>query len=628
MPPVPIQQAFELAVKHHQTGRLAEAEAIYRQILAVQPRHAGALHLLGVLAHQMRRNDAAVDLIRQAIASAPENSDFHSNLGIALSAQERWEDAIAAYRRALQIQPDNAEAHYNLGVALKAQGRMDEAIAAYHQALRLRPDFTEAHSNLGGALKDAGQLDEAIGAYRRAIQIGPDVAVFHNNLGCLLKDRAQLEEAAESCRRAVALKPDDAALHSSLILTSLYEQRHDDAALGEEIKRWEQRHGAPLAKFVRPHENQADPRRRLKVGYVSQHFQICAPPHFMLPLLEAHDHAGFEIHCYASVKRPDPITERIRKSADVWRDVFGVSDEALAERIREDGIDILVDLAMHTGSNRLLVFARKPAPVQVTWLAYPGTSGLRAMDYRLTDAWMDPEASPCPASLEELVRLPDSWFCYDPLDEVPPPGELPALRAGHVTFGCLNNFCKVNEAVLERWAALLHTVADAKLLLRCPEGESRARVRHFFQAHGIAQERVEFAPAALPRAEYQRLIGRMDIALDPFPYNGGTTTCEALWMGVPVLTLPGEPAVSRQGLSVLMGAGFPEWAAHTEADYVRLAASLAGDLPRLAELRSALRQRMKSSALMDGQRFAKNVEHAYRAMWRKWCATQKPVQTP
>ncbi len=264
----------------------------------------------------------------------------------------------------------------------------------------------------------------------------------------------------------------------------------------------------------------------------------------------------------------------------------------------------------------------QPAPVQVAWLGYPGSTGLRTIEYRFTDAWMEPEGSPWSESVEKPVRLPDSWFCFDPIDEYPATDSLPALRAGHVTFGCLNNFCKVNDAVLQRWAEMLRAVEGSRLLLRCPDGETQIRVRQFFEARGIRAERVELVALISTRKEFLDLFQRIDIALDPFPYNGGTTTCEALWMGIPVLTLPGSLIVSRIGLSILSAAGVPELVAASEAGYVSLAASLAGDLPRLAQLRATLRERMKASPFMDAPCFARNVEQAYREMWREWCARQ------
>jgi len=424
----------------------------------------------------------------------------------------------------------------------------------------------------------------------------------------------------------VGLKPGEARLHSNVVYAALFHPGYDPAALREECARWERRHGEALEGSIRPHANAPDPGRRLKVGYVSPDFSRHVICHFLVPLLEAHDHAGFEIYCYASVRRPDGITERMKRSADVWREVLGVGDEALAERIRGDGIDVLVDLTQHMAENRLPVFARKPAPVQVAWLGYPGSTGLRAMDCRLTDAQMEPEGAAWAESVEEAVRLPDSWFCFDPIDEFPEPGGLPARRAGQVTFGCLNNFCKVNDAVLERWAVVLRAVEASRLLLRCPEGSAQARVREFFAARGVASERLELVAWTATRADFLGLFERMDLALDPFPYNGGTTTCEALWMGIPVLTRPGEGSVSRIGLSILLACGMPEFVAHSEEEYVQLAVSLAGDLPRLAQLRATLRARMKASPFMDAPRFARNVEHAYRQMWRAWCA--KAVDPP
>jgi predicted O-linked N-acetylglucosamine transferase (SPINDLY family) len=429
-----------------------------------------------------------------------------------------------------------------------------------------------------------------------------------------------LDEAIEAYRRAFEIQPDYAGAHSNLILTALYHPGCDAAAVRKECERWENQHGVPRRRFIRPHENDANPRRRLKVGYVSPDFFRSAVSNFLLPLLEAHDHAGFEIHCYASVRRPDAVTARLKKCADVWRDASGVRDDVLAEMIREDRIDILVDLTLHGANNRLLTFAQKPAPVQIAWLGHPGGTGLQTMDHRLSDACLEPEGSDWSASVEETVRLPDSWFCYDPIDEFPEPGELPALSAGHVTFACLNPFCKINDAVLRRWSAVLSAVERSKLLLRCPEGETRQRVRQFLGSLGIAAERVDCVPTSLPRADYLRLFQQIDIALDPFPYNGGTTTCETLWMGVPVLTQPGKVTVSRIGLSILSAAGMPEFVAQSEAGYVRLAAGLAHDLPHLARLRGTLRERMKASPLMDGPRFAGAVEAAFRQMWSAWCA--------
>ncbi len=685
-----LQQAFEVALQHHQSGRLAEAEAIYRQILAVEPRHADSLHLLGVIARDMGRGDLAVDLIRQALLWMPNFADAHNNLGMAFYLQGQLDEAVASYRRAIAIKPDHEKAYNNLGAALRLQGSLDEAVAACRRAIEIEADLADAHNNLGVALmeqglldesaaacreairlmpdhpeacynlgntlkaqkqfegaiaayqrvlrltpnhaqalmnlgntrEEMGQLDDAMECFQRVLQFQPDSAQVHNNLANALWSQGRPDEAIASYEEALRLQPDSTPIHSSFLASLYYSPQTTPGRLLAAHREFDRRHGAPLRGTWCDHDNTPAPERRLKVGYVSPDFRHNVVGHFLIPLLEAHDHQQFEIHCYSSVRRPDAITDRCKRTADVWRDVAGLSDDALAERIREDRIDLLVDLSQHMPRNRLLVFARKPAPVQVAWLGHPWSTGLRAIDYRLTDAFMEPEGSAWSESVEKPVRLPDSWFCYDPIDECPEPGELPALRTGHVTFGCLANFARVNDAVLQRWAEILRRVDGSRLLMRCPAGATQARVQRVFEGHGIKADRVEFLGWTASRADFQRRFARMDIALDPFPYNGGTTTCDTLWMGVPVLTLPGEMVVVRLGLSILSAAGLTEFVAHSEEDYLRLAVSLASDLPLLAEWRRTLRDRMKASPFMDGPRFARNVEQAYREMWRRWCEGQ------
>jgi predicted O-linked N-acetylglucosamine transferase (SPINDLY family) len=651
---VTIQQAFETAHAHHQAGRLAEAEAIYRQILAAEPRNADALHYLGVVAYQTGRNELAVRLMQEAVALAPGLPGFHSNLGLALFAHGRFDEAIAAYERAIALHPQYAEAYYNLGnalqgrrefakaiaayrqaitfkpdypsaydnlgTALRREGREDEAIDAHRRAIALRPQDAKAHYNLGNALQAKNHFDEAITAYQQAVRLQPELAAAHTNLGNVLKNVGRLDDAVASYRRGMALAPADATIHSNLIYALLFHSSCDAVSIREEQRRWEQKFAEPLRKFHRPHGNDRNPARRLRVGYVSADFCFHVICHFLTPLLEAHDHSEVEVYCYASVERPDAMTERLRKTADVWRDAFGVSDEALAELIREDQIDILVDLTQHMAHSRLLVFARQPAPVQVAWLGYPGSAGLTTMNYRITDAFMEPESSPWSESVEKPLRLPNSWFCFDPINDYPAPGPLPALAEGHVTFGSFTNFCKINDEVLELWAKILEAVDGARLLLKCPAGATQARVRRWFSERGIADGRLELVSWAATRAELLELFGRIDLALETSPYNGGTTTCEALWMGVPVPTFPGSSAVSRIGLSILSAAGLPELIAADQHDYVRLMTSLAHDTPRLAGLRSTLRPQMQSSAFMDAHRFARDIEQCYRQIWRSWCA--------
>ena len=427
-------------------------------------------------------------------------------------------------------------------------------------------------------------------------------------------------DGAVACyRRALELKPDFVWAHSNLVFGQGFCPGCDAETLYEEHRRWNRQHAEPLAKFIQPHLNDRSPDRRLRIGYVSPDFRNHPVGLFLLPLLESHDHESFEVFCYASVRIPDTMTGRCRAHADVWRDVLGLSDEQLANAVRQDQTDILVDLSMHAGSHRLLVFARKPAPVQVTYLAYCGTTGLSTMDYRLTDPYLDPPGQDERFYCEQSVRLPETYWCYQPVIETPPVNPVPVLKGGPFTFGCLNNFCKVTPPALAAWSRLLQAMPDARLLLYARAGGHRDRVRGVLAERGISTERLAFVDF-LPLEEYFDVYQRIDVALDTFPYGGGTTTCDALWMGVPVVSLAGQTAVGRGGASILSNVGLPELVAHDAEQYVRIAVDLANDLPRLSELRATLRNRMQASPLMDAPRFARNVEAAYREMWRRWCA--------
>jgi len=601
-------------------GRLEEAVLTCRRALLLKPDHEGAHYNLGVALARQGQLDGAIAAYRDALRLRPSYPDALNNLGNALRERGHLDEAIAAYRNALQLKPDSPETLNNLGNALKDQGEWDKAIAVYRRALELNPDYPEAQINIGAALTGQGQLDDAIVACRRALQLKSDYPEALNNLGNALKYRGELDEALASYRRALHVEPKQAWAHSNLVHSLHYHPNHNARAISEEHQRWNRLFSEPLKQFVQPHGNDRSPERRLRIGYISPDFRDHPVGRYVLPLFECHDPERFEILCYSEVARPDFITERLRALAVGWRSTIGVANDRLAKMIREDRVDILVDLALHTAGNRLPVFARQPAPVQVTWLGYPGSTGLPIINYRLTDAYLEPPGMDPAWSAEESLRLPNCWCCYHPADESPEINSLPALIGHGVTFGSLNNFAKVNERVLALWAHVMQAVEQSRLLMFCPEGQARERVRGFFSVHGIAVERVEFT-GFTARWKYLSLYHRIDIGLDPFPYNGMTTTCDALWMGVPILTMPGEMPASRAGLSILSNVGLEEFAAHSEEDYVRIAVELAGDLPRLAELRSTLRKRMETSVLMDAPCFARNIEAAYRSMWERWCAT-------
>lgn len=536
--------------------------------------------------------------------------------GNRLASQGALEEAAECYRGALGLRPQSAAVNSNLGSVLRRLGDWAGAIECYQRALAIDPQAAHAHNNLGNVLLEMGRPDEAMACYEAAIAIRGDFAEAHNNLAKAHDDRGEIDEAITCYRRALSLEPGSARIHSNLVYALHFHPSSTRASLFAEHRRWNERHARPLVSAWRPHENDRSPDRPLRVGYLSPDFSLHAVGRFLLPLLRGHDRARVTSICYASQSREDPFTLRLREQAQEWRNVLSLDDEQLADQIRADRVDVLVDLSMHMAGNRLGVFARRPAPVQVTYLAYCSTTGLDAIDYRLTHRHLDPLATHRRLYTERSVELASSYWCYEPGVTTPEVGELPALRrGGRVTFGCLNSFCKVTRETLGLWRRLLSAIPRSRLLLHCHLGTRRQEVREFFAAGGVAPQRVEFADF-VPLERYFEQYAEIDIGLDPFPYGGGTTTCDALWMGVPVISLAGETAVSRSGRALLSVVGLPQVAAATPARYRRVALKLAANLPRLARLRGSLRQRMRQSPLMDSKAFTRDVEAAYEMMWR------------
>jgi predicted O-linked N-acetylglucosamine transferase (SPINDLY family) len=462
-------------------------------------------------------------------------------------------------------------------------------------------------------LHGAGLFEEARKQYEKAISIEPRYAEAQNNLGKLLFEAGETSKAIEHYRRASQASPFP-GFHSNLIYAMHFDPDCTPHRIRDEHRLWESRFAVPLRPF-KSFTNDRDPTRRLRVGYISPDFYSQAESRFTLPLLESHDHEQFEIFCYASVQNPDAVTVRLRKSVDHWIDALAMPDDALAARIQTDGIDIVVDLTMHMQNNRLLVLARRPAPVQITWLAYPGSTGLTTIDYRLTDRFIDPIGPDESWSAEKPLRLPDCWCAYEPLEPIEP-NDLPAIQNGYLTFGSLNNPGKNNQHVLELWARLMNKTPGSRLLLLQPVPGSARYTIEFFASRGIDPARIDCLPR-LTLADFWKTHHRMDIALDTFPYNGITTTCDALYMGVPVLTLPGAWPASRVGAGLLTTVGLEEFIAKSDQDFTEAGARWT-DLPRLAALRRELRSRMSGSPLCDGKRFARNVESIYRDVWRSW----------
>ena len=650
-----LEQDFAAAVRLHQAGNLGDAARGYEAIVRAAPQHVGALSLLGSLT--LQRGDAAraIALLARAVALQPDLVDAQGMLGAALEQQGRWLEAAACFRAALVQRPELTLAHLSLGRVLRADGQLDDAVTSFRRALARDPSLVWAHSNLGLALMQRGDHDEAIAAQRQAVALVPDVADLHGNLGLALHAAGRLVEAAESHRRAASLAPTDAAawanlagvlldlgrldearasfaralalkpdypeVRSNLLLLANYDPTIDDAGLLEAHREYDRRVTAPLRPAGLAHANDRAPERRLRIGYVSGDFRRHPVGYFFLPALGAHDPAAVEAFCYSGLVREDDLTREIRERAHHWRPMVGVGDNELATQIRADGIDILVDLAGHTGGNRLPVFGRKPAPVQVAWLGYFNTTGVGAIDYALMDAATVPEGAERWFT-ERVVRLPEGRFCYAPPDYAPAVAPLPALSRGDVTFGSFNNISKVTPAVIQLWSAVLAAVPGSRLIVKwkvLADAAEGARLRQAFGAHAIAPERLELR-GSTPHPQMLGEYGDVDIGLDPFPFCGGLTSCEALWMGVPIVTLAGSRPASRQTLGFLNQIGLGELAAADPQRYVALAAELAGDRERLAALRAGLRARMAASSLCDASGFARRLEDAYRTMWRAWCA--------
>jgi protein O-GlcNAc transferase len=580
------------ARQYYDAGRFPEAERICHRILQAQPDNAHALYLLGRIAFKLGRYKIAVILLGRAVSLLPEEASFH----------------------------------YGLGEALRLAGQPEPAAASLRQALALLPDFPKAYRGLGASLLEMGDREGAVASFRRALALDPNYVRAHHGLGVALLHQGEQAAAVASFRRALELAPDFADAHAGILFALHYVQDCDRTTLYQETRAWGERYAEPLTRAAQPHSNTPDPERRLRIGYVSADFHNHPVGMFLRAVLASHDRSEVEVFCYTNSLRVDETTQRLKEATDHWRIIWGMMDEAAAGMIRRDAIDILVDLSGHTAGNRLLLFARKPAPVQVSWLGYFDTTGVSAVDYLLADRFVCPEGDES-LYVEQIIRLAGSYLCYTPPRHPVDVSPLPARSRGYVTFGCFNNIPKVTDGVVAVWAEILRRVPLARLLMKTAALEDpsvKDRYLALFAAQGIGAERLVFQGHSA-HAEYLAAYGEVDIALDPFPYNGGTITVDSLWMGVPVVTLRGDRFVSRMGVTHLSAIGLDELIAGTRQEYVEKAVELAGDLERLDGLRSSLRQRLKHSSLCDGSQFTKGLESTYREMWRRWCLSTPPT---
>jgi len=622
-----------------QQGQQAEAVAHYTEALRLKPNLAEPRCNLGVVLANQGKVDEAVAHWQEVIRGWPDYPEAHNNLSNALLSQGQADQAVWHARQAIRFRPDFAGAHNNLANALLSQGKLEEAVSHCRQALRFRPDFPEAHYNLGIALRDQGKLEEAVDSYQRALHFKPDFAAAHNNLGDVLLKLGLPELALASIQQALRLQPDLGAAQRNVLFYSNYDPRADPDAVFAAHRRWGQAQESPKSEVRSPkskpplptsdighrtsdfHRTLHLPERRLRIGYVSPDLRLHALARYLEPVLAHHDSQQVEVFCYAEVQVPDAVTARLQRLAHGWRSTCHLTDAQVAESIRSDRIDILVDLAGHTRNSRLSVFALKPAPVQATWLGYLNTTGLTTVDYRLTDDGLDPPAQPV-RDTEELVRLPGGMCCFGPPADAPAVTPPPALRQGYLTFGSLHNLFKLNASVFDLWSKLLKALPSARLLLfrDALTAPAQARIRREFTQRGIASERLDLRHGSAAPG-FLRIYGEIDVGLDAFPCSGGVTTCESLWMGVPVLTLRGVRPAGRNSAALLARVGLNALAVDTPEEYLAFAVRLADDLDQLRQLRTGLRDRM-TTTLCDAVRFTRVLEEAYRTMWRRWCSDE------
>ncbi len=559
----------------------------------------------------------SLQVLRKTVGLFPGDADAHNNLGNFFNDNGQFDEALASLRRALKINPKFAGALYNMSTALRELGQISESASCCRRALEINPNFAKALHNLGLALRELGQMNEALACCRRALEIDPDFAEGHTNLGNVLKDLGQLESAQASYRRALEIKPDYTDARNNLLFLLNYT---DGVAPSYYLEQARQYGRIVAAKAVRSFSSWQCAVRpeRLRVGLVSGDLRIHSVGHFLEGLLSQIDPARIELIAYSTNHREDELTARIRPFFSAWKTLVGKSDEDAARLIHADGVHVLLDISGHTAGNRLPVFAWKPAPVQVTWLGLPNTTGVGEIDYVLGDLQAIPPEHEDHFS-ETVWRLPDSYLCFCapayPVEVAP----LPALSAGYVTFGSFNNLAKMNDAVVELWARILLSVPNSRLYLKTGQlrdADICAQTKQRFAARGIAPERLLLRGTLGSIADHLSEYNKIDVALDTFPYPGVTTSVEAMWMGVPVLSLQGDRFLSLTAKSVAHHAGLPDWVAVDKVDYAAKAVAFTADLGSLAALRAGLRRQVLASPLFDAPRFARNFEDALWGMWQ------------
>ena len=615
-----------LALQAH--GLFGDAVASYHRALALLPNDADTHNDLGNALQELGRHDDAVASYRRALTFKPKFAEAHNKLGCALHDLRYFDQAIASYCRALEIQPNYAEAHNNLGLALQAIGQPKDALVNYRQALNLEPGYAVAHNNLGNVLQELGKLDDAVASFKRALSTKRDYAEAHYNLGNAQKELGLFDAAIASYKEALKINPTFAKAQSNLLFTLNFTSRYPRTYCLDEARAY----GRMVARHVKKRFTSwrcAAIPQRLRVGFVSGDLRNHPVAFFLEGILAQFDATQIELIAYPTTHHADEVTKRLKAHFSRWKPIANISDEAAAGMIHADGIHILFDLSGHSQYERLPLFAWKPAPIQVTWLGYFATTGVAEIDYLLTDETGVPKDQQA-AFTESIWYLPDTRLCFSAPQFDLSVSPLPALENKYITFACFQNLAKVGGVVLDVWSKILNAIPDARLRFASKQLDEPTFLTQFLrrlQQHGLDLERVSLNGAAL-RERYLAFYAEVDVVLDTFPYPGGTTTCEALWMGVPTLSLAGDTLLARQCTSLLTAAGLTDWVATSRAQYIEKAIYLTSDLTKLAALRANLRAQVLASPIYDAQRFSRNFEAALWGMWRKYQGLEIPKNEP
>lgn len=617
--PSSLSTHVNLGLTKYKQHKFQEAEEYYKKALEFNPNFAEALNKLGELYKEQRKFEDAKKAYEKAINLAPNFYEYHNNLGVLYQIFGLYEKAKSCVKNALDLNPDFADGHNNLGIILKDMSLLKEAQIHLIKAINLKPEYPEAYNNLGTVFLKSGYYNEAAENFKKAINYNPCYVGAYSNLALVMQDTFKFQEAEKNFKKALSLQPDDDQAHNNRNLCLNYSSIWSPSYVCEQHLKFEEQFGGLEVRTFLDFSNYKYSNNKLRIGYVSGDFKTHSVSYFFEPLLNHHNSDAVETYCYYNDTIIDDTTNRLMLQADHWRSIFSISDAEVVDLIKKDKIDILVDLSGHTPNNRLLVFAQKPAPIQVTWLGYPNTTGLSSIDYRFTDVIADPIGEADELHSETLFRLPNGFHCYKGSEAAVVSTELPQKNRGYITFGSFNNLSKTTPEVIKVWARILKAVPKSKLLLKSSKpNEDQDFYLRLFKNEGISEDRIEYYQRLPNKNDHLELYNSIDIGLDTFLFNGATTTCEALWMGVPVITLLGDRHVGRVGASILTNIGLTEFIAEDIEQYITIANKMAESPDYLQEIRKGLRQKMQNSPLCDGKSFARDIENTYQKIWNEY----------